>query len=157
MWEPPSQVLGAFWGTVRRPVVFGTDGVPCGSERVRFGYNADRVCYRDIRCTAAETMNQAPNILIQLGEALGPRGAFVVLLLLCTGAVWVVMAIRSNKNDHARVEAMIESLRKETREESKGTRQNNVLFFIWIMTFSGPSRYGIAGPACPSYPFSISH
>lgn len=78
-------------------------------------------------------MNRATNILIQLGEALGPQGAFVVLLLLCAGAVWVVMAIRTNQADHARVEKKIdtglervegkvESLRKEAREESKEAR-----------------------------------
>ena len=54
-------------------------------------------------------MNRATNILIQLGEALGPQGAFVVLLLLCAGAVWVVMAIRSNQADHARVEKKIDT------------------------------------------------
>ena len=89
-------------------------------------------------------MNRATNILIQLGEALGPQGAFVVLLLLCAGAVWVVMAIRANQADHARVEAKIdkglervegkvdtghvrlegkiESSRKEARAESKEAR-----------------------------------
>ena len=67
-------------------------------------------------------MTQIPNILVQLGEVLGPGGSIVVLLLLCGGAVWVVMAIRSNQADHARVEAMIERLRKESREDAKEIR-----------------------------------
>ena len=67
-------------------------------------------------------MSQFPNILVQLGELPGPGGSIVVLLLLCAGAVWVVMTIRRNQDDHARVEAMIETLRMETREESKETR-----------------------------------
>ena len=73
-------------------------------------------------------MNETPNVLIRLGEALGPEGALVVLLLVCAGAVWVVMSVRSNQADHARFEAnvdeglerlekMIETWRKETREE----------------------------------------
>lgn len=92
-------------------------------------------------------MNRATNILIQLGEALGSQGAFVVLLLLCAGAVWVVMAIRTNQADHARVEkkidtglervegkvdtghvrleGKIESSRKEAREESKEARDES--------------------------------
>ena len=53
-------------------------------------------------------MSQFPNILVQLGELLGPGGSIVVLLLLCAGAVWVVMAIRSNQADHARLEAKVD-------------------------------------------------
>ena len=89
-------------------------------------------------------MNRASNILIQLGEALGPEGALVVLLLICAGSVWVVMSIRRNQDDHARIEKKVdagferlekkidfgferlegevESSRKETRDESKETR-----------------------------------
>ena len=89
-------------------------------------------------------MNETPNFLIRLGEALGHVGSLIVLLLICAGAVWVVMAIRRNQDDHARiennvdagferlekkidagferVEGKVESSRKEARDESKETR-----------------------------------
>lgn len=63
-----------------------------------------------------------PNILVQLGEALGSGGSIAVLLLLCGGTVWVVMSVRRNKDDHDRLLVNIESLRKESREDSKETR-----------------------------------
>ena len=79
-------------------------------------------------------MNETPNSLIQLGEALGPVASLVVVLLLCGGAVWVVMSVRRNKDDHDRLEAKIdkgfgrletklELWRKEFREDSKETRE----------------------------------
>ena len=71
---------------------------------------------------AAETMNQTPNLLIQLGGALGSGGALVVLLFICGGSVWVVMAVRRNKDDHDQLRASIETLRKENREDSKEIR-----------------------------------
>ena len=79
-------------------------------------------------------MNQAPNFLIQLGEALGPVGSLlVVLLLLLGGAIYVGMAVRQNWKDHARIESKIDngsarlgaeiaSWREESREDSKETR-----------------------------------
>ena len=67
-------------------------------------------------------MNETPNFLIRLGEALGPVGSLVFLLLLSGGAVWVVMSIRRNQDDHARIESKVETLRKEIREESRETR-----------------------------------
>ena len=81
-----------------------------------------------------EQMNETPNLLIQLGEALWGGGLFVVLLFLCGGTVWVVMSVRSNKVDHERLETKIdkglerlegkvETLRKEAREDAKETRE----------------------------------
>ena len=86
------------------------------------GYDVDRECCRGLHCTAVETMNQMPNILVQLGEALGSGGSIAVLLLLCGGTVWVVMSVRRNKDDHDRLLVNIESLRKESQEDSKETR-----------------------------------
>ena len=54
-------------------------------------------------------MNETPNFLIRLGEALGPVGSLVFLLLLCGGAVWVVMAIRRSRDDHARIEKKVDA------------------------------------------------
>lgn len=71
---------------------------------------------------AAEQINETPNLLIQLGEALGPFGSLLFLLLLSGGTVWVVMSVRFNREDHRRLERSIESLREETREESRETR-----------------------------------
>lgn len=79
-------------------------------------------------------MNETPNSLIQLGEALGPVASLVILLLLCGGAVWVAMSVRRNKDDLDRLEAKIdkgfgrletklELWRKEFREDSKETRE----------------------------------
>lgn len=56
-----------------------------------------------------EQMNETPNLLIQLGEALGPLGSLVFLLLLCGGAVWVVMSVRFNRDDHHRFEAKVDN------------------------------------------------
>ena len=55
-----------------------------------------------------EQMNETPNLLIQLGEALGPWGSLVFLLLLSGGAVWVVMSVRRNKEDHDRLETKVD-------------------------------------------------
>ena len=75
---------------------------------------------------AAETMNQTPNLLIQLGEALGPAvSPVVVLLLLFGGAIYVVMAVRRNWDDHARLQANIETLRKESREGIEALRKES--------------------------------
>ena len=93
---------------------------------------------------AVEQMNETPNLLIQLGEALRPFGSLVFLMLLCGGAVWVVMAFRFNREDHhrfeasvdngfnrceanvnrgfSRSEANVETLRKESWKDSKQTR-----------------------------------
>ena len=54
-------------------------------------------------------MNETPNFLIRLGEALGPVGSLVFLLLLSGGAVWGVMSIRRNRDDHARIEKKVDT------------------------------------------------
>ena len=73
-----------------------------------------------------------PNILIQLAEALGTGGWVVVLLFLCGGSVWAVMAVRRNKEDHDRLEATIaqlaatlETSRKEARDEMQAWRKES--------------------------------
>ena len=68
-------------------------------------------------------MYRMPNILVQLGEALGSGGSLVALLLLCGGAVWVVMSIRRNKDDHDRLEGKIDAWRKEARDEIQAWRK----------------------------------
>lgn len=73
---------------------------------------------------AAEQINETPNLLIQLGEALGPFGSLLFLLLLSGGTVWVVMSVRINREDHQRLERGIESLREETREDSRRIRED---------------------------------
>ena len=83
-------------------------GLPSGAESIRLGYDVDRECYRGTCCMTAEQMNETPNFLIQLGEALGPWGSLVVVLWLCGGAIWVVMSVRSNKDDHDRFEAKVD-------------------------------------------------
>lgn len=85
----------------------------------------------------AEQMNETPNLLIQLGEALGPFGSLVFLMFLCGGAVWVVMSVRFNREDHHRFEASVdkgfnrceanvETLRKESWKDSQETRDEVV-------------------------------
>ena len=73
---------------------------------------------------AAEQMNETPSFLIQLGEALGPWGSLVFLLLLCGGAVWVVMSVRRNKEDHDRFKAKVDNgfNRLETKVDSSFAR-----------------------------------
>ena len=77
-----------------------------------------------------------PNILIQLTEALGVGGWVVVLLFLCGGSVWVVMAVRRNRDDHDRLDgkidnglahlaAAIETSRKESRDEMQAWRKES--------------------------------
>ena len=93
-------------GSEENPIV--PYGLPSGAETMRLAYDVDRECYRGTCCMTAEQMNETPNFLIQLGEALGAGGLFVVLLFLCGGTVWVVMSVRSNKADHDRLEAKID-------------------------------------------------
>ena len=66
-----------------------------------------------------------PNILIQIGEALGANSSLALLLLLCGGSVWIVMSIRRNADDHNRLEAKIDGWREESREEIKGWRKES--------------------------------
>ena len=63
-------------------MVLGICVLSSGLACIRFGYDADRECYQGTYCTAAETMNETPNFLIRLGEALGPVGSLIVVLLL---------------------------------------------------------------------------
>ena len=71
-----------------------------------------------------EQMNETPNLLIQLGEALGPLVSLVFLLLLSGGAVWVVMSVRFTRDDHRRFEADVATLRKESWKDSNQTRHD---------------------------------
>ena len=105
--------------------------LPSGAESIRLGYDVDRECYRGTCCMTAEQMNETPNFLIQLGEALGPWGSLVVVLSLCGGAIWVVMSVRSNKVDHDRLEAKIdkgldrlEGMVNKGRESVEGKIEN---------------------------------
>ncbi len=68
----------------------------------------DGECYHGTCCMTAEQINETPNFLIHLGEALGPLGSLVFVLSLCGGAIWVVMSVRRNKVDHDRLEAKID-------------------------------------------------
>ena len=63
-----------------------------------------------------------PNILVQIGEALGTAGSLVLLLLIVGGSVWVVMSVQRNRADHDRLESKVDELRKETREQFKEIR-----------------------------------
>lgn len=85
---------------------------------------------------AAEQINETPNLLIQLGEALGPFGSLLFLLFLSGGTVWVVMSVRFNREDHQRLERsiddglerlgkMIASLRKESWEDTQAWRKES--------------------------------
>lgn len=67
-------------------------------------------------------MDAMTNVLVQLGEALGPGESLAALLLLAGGSVSAVMSVRRIKDDHDRLEGKIEDLHKETRESFRGVR-----------------------------------